>query len=99
VNYQATFNQDFLYLLLGSDFVYQQFDHLAAGSTVRNLNIDLASSVRVPAPPLAEQVEMAAELDELSEEVDRLSSLFRQKAIALDELKKSLLHQAFNGAF
>ena len=27
---------------LGSQFVYRQFDRLAAGSTVRNLNIDLA---------------------------------------------------------
>jgi type I restriction enzyme S subunit len=27
----------------------------------------------------------------------RLESLYRQKLAALDELKKSLLHQAFNG--
>jgi type I restriction enzyme S subunit len=96
--YQDTFCQDFLYLLLGSKFVYQQFDRLASGSTVRNLNIDLASSVRVPAPPLDAQLAMAAELDELSEAVDQQCNLCQQKIAALDELKKSLLQQAFSGS-
>ncbi len=36
-------DQDYLYYILGSQFVFQQFDRLAAGSTVRNLNIELAS--------------------------------------------------------
>ena len=97
-NYQGTFRQDFLYLLLGSSFVYQQFDRLAAGSTVRNLNIDLASSVRLPAPPLDEQVAIAEELDELGRAIDQLSDVCRRKVAALDELKQSLLHQAFSGA-
>lgn len=96
-NYQGTFDQDFLYLLLGSNFVYQQFNRLAAGSTVRNLNIDLASSVLVPAPLLEAQIAMAAELDQLSEEIDRLSESYLRKSAALDELEKSLLHQAFTG--
>ncbi len=97
-NYQGTFCQDFLYLLLGSSVVYRQFDRLAAGSTVRNLNIDLASSVRLPAPPLHEQIAIAAELDELGRAIDQLSDVCRRKVAALDELKQSLLHQAFSGA-
>ena len=96
-NYQGTFCQDFLYLLLGSSFVYQQFDRLAAGSTVRNLNIDLASSVRLPAPPLDEQVAIAEELDELGRAINQLADVCRRKVAALDELKHSLLHQAFSG--
>lgn len=96
-NYKDTFHQDFLYLLLGSNFVYRQFDHLAAGSTVRNLNKDLAGSVLVPVPPLEAQIEIAAALDELSKEIDRLSEFYRKKSVALDELRKSLLQQAFIG--
>ncbi|WP_236676972.1 restriction endonuclease subunit S [Aquariibacter lacus] len=95
--YQESFDQDFLYLLLGSQFVYRQFDRLAAGSTVRNLNIDLASSVRVPVPPLQVQVQMAGELGELSEGVEQIAAVRKRKLAALDELKKSLLHQAFTG--
>jgi len=30
-------------------------------------------------------------------ETQRLESIYRQKSAALDELKKSLLHQAFSG--
>lgn len=33
----------------------------------------------------------------LAEETQRLESLYRQKLGALEELKKSLLHQAFSG--
>lgn len=62
--YQGSFDQDFLYHLLGSTQVFNQFDRLAAGSTVRNLNIELASRVVVPVPPLPEQQRIVAILDE-----------------------------------
>lgn len=96
--YESNYDQDFLYLLLGSQYVYRQFDQLAAGSTVRNLNIDLASRVVIPAPPLHVQKQIAGELDALSREADRLTSLYQRKASALDELKQSLLRHAFSGA-
>ena|SRR5680860_109541 len=35
------FDQNYFYYFLGSASAYKQFDGLAAGSTVRNLNIDL----------------------------------------------------------
>jgi type I restriction enzyme S subunit len=62
--YQESFNQDFLYHLLGSPQVFSQFDRLAAGSTVRNLNIELASKVIVPIPTLEEQRRIVTLLDE-----------------------------------
>jgi len=34
----------------------------------------------------------------LSEETQRLESIYQQKLTALEALKKSLLHQAFTGA-
>ncbi|MBI5006195.1 MAG: restriction endonuclease subunit S [Nitrosomonadales bacterium] len=46
---------------------------------------------------LAAQEMIARQLDELDDEVDRLESLYQRKLAALDELKKSLLHQAFSG--
>jgi type I restriction enzyme, S subunit len=57
-------NQDFLYYVLTSDLVFQQFDRLAAGSTVRNLNISLVSGVKIPIPPLLEQQRLVAILDQ-----------------------------------
>lgn len=67
--YQGTFDQTFLYHVLGSPQVFTQFDRLAAGSTVRNLNIDLASRVVVPVPPLSEQRRIVAILDEAFEAI------------------------------
>lgn len=95
--YEDSFDQDFLYLLLGSHFMYQQFDRLAAGSTVRNLNIELASRVSVPVPPLATQKQIARELEAIQDEVSHLESLYTRKVAALDELKQSLLQRAFSG--
>ena len=67
--YEDSFDQDFLYHLLGSPQVFGQFDRLAAGSTVRNLNIDLASRVVVPIPPPSEQRRMVAILDDAFEAI------------------------------
>lgn len=49
-------------------------------------------------PPIDVQRHVADDLDELSAQTGRLAELGAQKLIALDELKKSLLHQAFTGA-
>ena len=63
-DYEKHVGQDFLYFLLGSPLVFEQFDRLAAGSTVRNLNIELASRVEIPLPPLPEQQRIVGILDE-----------------------------------
>ncbi len=48
-------------------------------------------------PPLDEQEEIVGVLDGIFENRQRLESIYQQKLAALGELKKSLLHQAFNG--
>lgn len=61
---QPKIDQDYLYYVLGSDLLFSQFDRLAAGSTVRNLNIGLAKTVEIPYPPLQEQRRIVGILDE-----------------------------------
>jgi type I restriction enzyme S subunit len=67
VLHQPKVDPDYLYHVLSSDLLFDQFDRLAAGSTVRNLNIGLAKSVEIPCPPLAEQQRIVGILDEASE--------------------------------
>jgi type I restriction enzyme S subunit len=67
VLHQPKVDPDYLYHVLSSDLVFGQFDKLAAGSTVRNLNIGLAKSVEIPYPPLAEQQRIVGILDEAFE--------------------------------
>jgi len=49
-------------------------------------------------PPLPELRQAVAKFDALLEETQRLESIYQQKLTALDDLNKSLLHQAFSGA-
>jgi len=48
-------------------------------------------------PAVKKQKELAATLDALHAETQRLESIYQRKLAALDDLKKSLLHQAFSG--
>ncbi len=60
-----------------------------------NRNEVYAKVVKVPS--LLEQQRIVAKLDILREEILRLEGFYQQKIIALEELKKSLLSQAFTG--
>ena len=90
-------NADFLFHALSSKVVFNQFDKLAAGSTVRNLNIGLAKSVWIPIPPLAEQIMLAKQFDELQAETDVLSEVASRKVSKMNELGSAILHEAFSG--
>ena len=95
-------NQDFLYYVLGSDLIFRQFDSLAAGSTVRNLNIGLVKTVRVPVPPQREQERIVAILDEVFEGVERAQAVVRLNLInsraILDGALQSLLERDTHAA-
>ena len=82
-NGKKLFETEFLYYLLSSPFVFNQFNELAAGSTVRNLNIALVSSVTVPIPPLPEQLRIVRILDEA------FASIARAKANAEQNLNNA----------
>jgi type I restriction enzyme S subunit len=48
-------------------------------------------------PPIDVQRQIADDLDALAEQIERLVEAETRKLSALDELKQSLLHQAFSG--
>jgi type I restriction enzyme S subunit len=68
------------------------------GTTMMHVSKGSMESRAVPLPPLNEQEKIVALLDDLTVETQRLESLYQQKLTALDDLKKSLLNQAFSGA-
>ena len=90
-------DSDYFYDLLSSGFVQSQFAQLASGSVVKNISGDLVKKALLPIPPLNQQQQIVAKLDALRAETQRLEAIYRQKLVALDELKKSMLHQAFTG--
>jgi type I restriction enzyme S subunit len=52
---------------------------------------------KVLLPDVKKQKQLAAMLDDLQEETQRLARIYERKLAALEALKKSLLHQAFSG--
>ncbi|KOR33256.1 hypothetical protein TI05_02120 [Achromatium sp. WMS3] len=68
-----------------------------SGNDRRGLNMILIRKIEVPIPPLPEQQRIVLKLDSLQKQTQRLETLYQSKLTALDELKKALLHKAFNG--
>jgi type I restriction enzyme, S subunit len=72
-------DQDYFYHLLGSNEIFQRLASRASGSTVKNLNTEIVSSVEIPLPPLDEQRRIAAILD-------KADALRRKRRLALELL-------------
>lgn len=92
---EKVFEIEYLYYLLSSPYLFEQFDSLAAGSTVRNLNIRLVSSVEVPVPPLPEQQRIVAILDETFSAIERSRNNAEQNLKNAKELFESYLQGVF----
>ncbi|MFG3693725.1 restriction endonuclease subunit S [Stutzerimonas stutzeri] len=67
------------------------------GSAQDNINLATFENEPFYFPDLAEQKQIVDQLSDLNAEAQRLESIYQQKLAALDELKQSLLHQAFSG--
>lgn len=95
----AKLDSTFLKFLLLSQPVQQRIRMKGTGATVQGIKASLLKTIEISFPKsLTEQVRIVTKLDELSDETQRLESLYQRKLAALDELKKSLLNQAFTGA-
>jgi restriction endonuclease S subunit len=88
----------FLRYYLSSQFVVDKMESEAKGTTQKFVGLGYLRTFPIMAPSFAEQIRVVGELDAPSGETQRLESIYRSKLAALDDLKKSLLHQAFSGA-
>ena len=90
-------NVDYLFWWLQSPTFRDRIINLAKRAAQPDITHSVFKVQRILVPPLDRQEQAAKSILELSEETQRLESLYRRKLAALDELKKSLLHQAFSG--
>ena len=96
-----SFNQEFFYYLLSSEFAYNQFADKVAGAVVQNLNSDKVANSIFPLPPLAEQQRIVEKIEKLiphiehygkaQAELDLLNKNIRE------QFKKSVLQYAIEG--
>ena len=92
-----TTDSRFLANLIRSVDYRKKLEEVSSGATMLNLSNKSLCDLEVIMPSFEEQKSILQKLDLLSEETQRLESLYQQKITALDELKKALLHQAFSG--
>jgi type I restriction enzyme S subunit len=87
----------YLVHLLRSEGCKQQLEKIAGGAVMPNLsNTDLSNFV-VELPSIDEQKRILSQIELAGQDIEKLKTIYRQKLTALDDLKKSLLHQAFSG--
>ncbi|MBP4060273.1 restriction endonuclease subunit S [Aeromonas caviae] len=91
-------NSTFLKYLLLSQPIQQRIRTKGTGATVQGIKASLLKQIDISFPPsLSEQQQIVEQLDSLRDKTLRLESLYQRKIAALDELRQSLLQQAFSG--
>lgn len=77
--YAETFDKEFLYYLLGSDEVFNQYVQMAAESSVQNLNKDKVADLQLKIPPLPEQQRIAKALSDVDALISTTEKLIQKK--------------------
>ena len=89
-------NKWFLYYLYAQDKNGNLRQHFS-GTGIQHFTGEVLDRLEFPLPPLPELRQFVLKFEKLSEETQRLESIYQRKITALDELKKALLHQALSG--
>lgn len=75
----------------------KRFKEQSVGAGTKFLKLGMIKDLKISLPSPQEQIRIVSLLDSVLEETQRLESLYQRKIAALDELKQSLLQQAFSG--
>jgi type I restriction enzyme S subunit len=89
---------EWLYYLLMSPQIVKQAHDGATGTAQKTVSLKVLRNYQVPNVSFKKQMEIAKQLSEISIETSQLESSYQQKLADLEELKKSVLQQAFSGA-
>lgn len=89
--YQKSFDTDFLYYLLGADYVFEQYIQMAAGSSVQNLNKEKVAQLIVCIPPVEEQKAIASILSDMDSEINRLEGKLDKYRMVKQGMMQKLL--------
>ena len=90
-------SSEFLRYFLSADVTLTRMKREANGTTQKFVGLGYLRKFPIHLPTFHNQQKLVDELDRISAETVRLESLYQRKLAALDELKQSLLHQAFSG--
>jgi type I restriction enzyme S subunit len=93
----ADTNPHYLAHLLRSKPYREQLEAVSERATMPSISNEDLGNLDIRIPPLPQQKMVLRSLNLVSAETQRVATLQQRKIVALGELKKSLLHQAFSG--
>jgi type I restriction enzyme S subunit len=94
---KATTSSRWLFFLFQTPQLKRQADEGATGTAQKTVSLGLLRSFRVPSTPLPDQISCASDCEKIQKWTDDAKCAYLKKLSALDELKRSLLNQAFSG--
>ncbi len=95
---QEQITSKYLFELFRSGIIKSQIKKHVSGAAQPQLPIKTLVNFNIPIPKsLQTQKQIVKKLNTLQEETKKLESIYTQKLLDLEELKKSLLQKAFNG--
>ena len=77
--------------------VFRQATEGSTGAAQKTVSLKILRNILVPQIAKSDQMAIADNLEHIEREAHHLESIYQKKCEALDELKNSLLHQAFSG--
>lgn len=93
-DYQEAYDMQFLYYVLCSDGVKNQYIAMAAGSSVQNLNKEKVANVILNAPvSLEEQTAIASVLSSMDDEISAIEA----KKAKYEQIKQGMMQQLLTG--
>ena len=92
-------SNEFLYYFLSRKrFIEEGAVRMSGAVGHKRVSKEFIEGYKIAFPLLSTQKEIVNKIDDLSKETQRLEALYQRKITLLDELRKSLLQQAFAGA-
>lgn len=97
INASPEISADYLNVALNSAFVQRQVWQKVRGVALKQISVGGVRELRIPIPPLAEQIRIVAEVDRRLSVVDELESVVTTNLQRANRLRQSILQQAFSG--
>jgi type I restriction enzyme S subunit len=90
-------DRNYLYYYVRSKFFLDQLTNFVSGTAIKNVGPTHIKKLEISFPPIKEQKKISQKLDLLKIETNLLDDSYRLEFDAIEELKQSILQEAFNG--
>ena len=90
-------DRNYLYYFVRSKFFLNQLTNFVSGTAIKNVGPTHIKKLEISYPPIKEQKRISKKLDLLKIEANLLDDSYRLELDAIEELKQSILQEAFSG--